>query len=101
MSIVISLLVDPSYIIPIPFVVRKVLSNIRFNHYEVSRTKVVEIWKVAKNVETNWESGVIHHMINNKRKDIWLPFGGLITNFSEHSRFNLEDEDTYQDYTKI
>lgn len=49
----------------------------------------------------NWASIVIHNIMDIKRNNMWLQFGGLVKKILENAGLNLEDEEQYQNYTII
>lgn len=59
---------------------------------KLTKVDVVVIWLLANKVETNWTSVIIHLLMERKRKNTWLPYGGWITKILEYCGFNLEDE---------
>lgn len=75
-----SFLLDPNYGIPTPFNVRSVFPNIHITHYvishiltpkkhnfgQLSRVEVVAVYKFVNILDTNWDSALIAHMIDNK-----------------------------------
>lgn len=40
-------------------------------------------------------------MVNRKTKDMWSPYGGLVTKILEHAGLNFESEVANQKYTRV
>lgn len=59
------------------------------------------VWKISNKVEKNWASFVITHIVDNKTKDMWLPYGGMITKILEHIGFNLKGDESHHVYIGI
>lgn len=75
-----------------------ILVSKKHNFWNLSITEVVVVWRIASKVVINWASVVIYHMIEDKRNNIWLSYGSLITKIWEHVDFNLEDKEPGQEY---
>lgn len=63
---------------------------------------MVIIRLLANKIQTNWDSGVIQHMLKRRRKGrTWLPYGDLITKNLMYVRFNLEMKESIDNCSKI
>lgn len=102
-----SLLIDPTSSIPTPFNVGIILSNIRLIHYTtthvlflingnyitLSKLDIHVVWFLENQVPTNWANGVLHHMLNRKRKNNILPYAKLITKILHYSSYPFVEEE--------
>lgn len=69
---------------------------------KVCKTNLVLTWLLENKLETNWEDKVIYQMMESQRKRIsLLPHGDLIMKILEHIGFNLEDEESISELTRI
>lgn len=71
------------------------LLNISLTHYiethiliprkhncgKLTRVDVGMIWLFSNKVETKWARVVIHHLMDTKINNMWLPYGDLITKY--------------------
>lgn len=79
----------------IHYVVTHIIILRKFNLGKVSKTNFVLTRLLAKKVETNWENGVICHMIESRRKGIsLLRYGDLVSKILEHFGLTLDEEES-------
>lgn len=78
-----------------------ILAPKKYNFQKLSRTEFASVWKISNKVETNWESAINTHMVDNMAKNMWLPYGSLVAIFLEHVKFYLEGEEADQEYIGI
>lgn len=67
-----------------------ILAPKKYNFRKLSRTEFASVWKISNKMETNWESAINTHMVDNKAKNMWLPYGSLVAIFLNMSNSTLK-----------
>lgn len=71
------------------------------NTSTIHKSYIPPIWFLENRVEKNWVDVMIHHMLNNKGKNMNLPYDEIITKVFVYSGFDLDEEESKVKHSKV
>lgn len=63
------------------------------NYSTIQKYYISKVWFLENKVEKNWRDVMLHHMLNNQKRNTTLPYGELITQILVHSDYDLQEEE--------
>lgn len=87
-----STLLETPNIILIHYIVSHVILLIKRNSNHINKSDIPSVWFGKNIVEKNWVAAVIHHMMDNKKKNTHLPYSKLNMKILEYPDYNMKEE---------